>query len=260
MTIFKKELRSNAVGFLVWSVIIGGLMAVCVGMYPSISDSIGDVSALFAGMGNFSAAFGLDKLQFGTILGFYGTECGNILGLGGAFYAALTAMGMLAGEEGGHTAEFLLTHPVTRLRIAGEKLAALAVLVVGLNAFCLACGAGGILFIGETVDWGDLLRYHAAILLMEMEIGALCFGLSSLLRRGGLGLGMGLAALLYFAGILINLDCGLDWLRFFTPYYYADAARIFAKEAITGPILTGCALGALGAGAGLWWYGRKDIA
>ena len=67
MTIFKKELRSGAVSFLAWSAVIGGLMAVCVGMYPSMAGSMGDVSDLFAGMGNFSAAFGLDKLQFGTI-------------------------------------------------------------------------------------------------------------------------------------------------------------------------------------------------
>lgn len=260
MTIFKKELRSGAVGLLVWSVIIGGLMAVCVGIYPSFSDSMGDVSALFAGLGDFSAAFGLDKLQYGSMMGFYGVECGNILGLGGAFYAALTAMGLLAGEEGGHTAEFLLTHPVSRLRVCLEKLAALAVLILGLNLACFACGAVGILAIGEEAAWGDLLRYHGALLLMQAEIGGLCFGLSSLLRRGGLGLAMGLAVLLYFAGILVNLDQGLDWLRFVTPYYYADAARIFDGEALAGPMLAGCALGALGIGAGLWWYQRKDIA
>lgn len=260
MIIFKKELRTGLVGFLVWCAVIGGLMAVCVGLYPSIAGSMEEVSALFAGMGDFSAAFGLDKLQFGSIMGFYGTECGNILGLGGAFYAALTAMGLLAGEEGGHTAEFLLTHPVSRLRVCLEKLAALAVLVIGLNVVCFACGAGGILIIGEEADWSGLLRYHGALLLMQLEIGALCFGLSAFLRRGGLGLAMGLAALLYFAGILINLDGGLDWLRFVTPYYYADAGRVLDGEALAGPILAGCALGALGAGAGLWWYGRKDIA
>jgi len=260
MTIFQKELRANALGFLVWSVIIGGLMVVCIALYPSMSDSMGEVSELFAGMGNFSAAFGLDKLQFGTILGFYGTECGNILGLGGAFYAAVTAMGLLAGEEGGHTAEFLLSHPVSRLRVCLEKLAALLALILGLNLVCFACGAGGILAIGEEAAWGDLLRYHGALLLMQLELGGLCFGLSAFLRRGGLGLGMGLAALAYFAGLLINLDEGLDWLRFVTPYYYADAARVFAGEALAVPMAVGCALGALGIVLGLWWYGRKDIA
>lgn len=260
MTIFKKELRSGAVSFLAWSAVIGGLMAVCVGMYPSMAGSMGDVSDLFAGMGNFSAAFGLDKLQFGTILGFYGTECGNILGLGGAFFAALTAMGLLAGEEGGHTAEFLLTHPVGRVRAAAEKLAALAVMVLVLDLACFACGAGSILAIGKEAEWEDLLRYHAAVLLMHLEIGGICFGLSSLLLRGGLGLAIGLAALLYFLGLAVNLDAGLAWLRFLTPYYYADAARIFSREALSGPLLSGCVLGAASAGLGLWWYGRKDIA
>ncbi|MDE7009808.1 MAG: ABC transporter permease, partial [Oscillospiraceae bacterium] len=75
-----------------------------------------------------------------------------------------------------------------------------------------------------------------------------------------LGLGMGLAAGLYFLGLAVNLDAGLDWLRFVTPYYYADAARIFSRESAAGPMLAGCALGTVCAGLGLWWYGRKDIA
>ena len=260
MTVLRKELRTNAAGFLVWTAVIGGLMAVCVALFPSMSDSMGDVSELFAGMGDFSAAFGLDSLQFGTIMGFYGTECGNVLGLGGAFFAALTAMGMLAGEEGGHTAEFLLTHPVSRLRVAGEKLAAVMLLTAALNLLCFACGAVGILAIGETADWGDLLRYHGALLLMHLETGCLCFGLSAALRRSSAGLAMGLAVGLYFLGLLINLDAGLDALRYVTPYYYADAARIFAGESLAGPICTGCLLGAAGAGFGLWQYSRKDIA
>ena len=74
MTVLRKELRAGRVSLLVWSAVVGGLMAVCVGMYPSFAGSMEDVSALFAGMGDFSAAFGLDKLAFGSIMGFYGTE------------------------------------------------------------------------------------------------------------------------------------------------------------------------------------------
>lgn len=260
MTVFKKELRSGAASLLVWSAVVGGLMAVCVGLYPSMEGSMGDMSALFADMGEFSAAFGLDKLQFGTIMGFYGTECGNILGLGGAFYAALTAMGLLAGEEGGHTAEFLLTHPVSRTRIAAEKLAALAATVLALNLICLACGAGGILAIGAEAEWGDLLKYHGALLLLQLETGGICFGLSSLLRRSSYGLAMGLAAGLYFLGLVINLDPDMTFLRFVTPYYYADAARVFAGEPLAGSLAAGCALGGAGAAFGLWRYAGKDLA
>ena len=68
MTVFKRELRSGAKAFLLWSAVIGGLMAVCVGLYPSMKGSMGDMTELFAGMGEFSAAFGLDKLEFGSIM------------------------------------------------------------------------------------------------------------------------------------------------------------------------------------------------
>jgi len=259
MTILLKELRSGCRSFLLWSAVIGGLMALCVAMYPSIASSMGDISALFANMGAFSAAFGMDMLDFGTIMGFYGVECGNILGLGGAFFAALTAMGLLAGEEGGHTAEFLLTHPIGRARIALEKLAALAVMVLALNLVCFLCGAGAILAVGGEAAWRDLLRYHGALLAMQLEIGGICFGLSSPLRRSSFGLAMGLAALLYFLGIIVNLDAGLEWLRYITPYYYADAARVFAREAVAGPLAAGCAWGLAGMALGVWQYQRKDI-
>lgn len=260
MTVFKKELREGAVSFLLWSAVIGGLMALCVALYPSMAGSMDSFSEMFANMGDFSAAFSLDKLEFGTVMGFYGTECGNILGLGGAFFAALMGMGLLAGEEGSHTAEFLLTHPVSRGRVAAEKLAALAVMIAGLNLICFACGAGSILAVGEEAKWGDLLRYHGVLLVMQLEIGGICFGLSSLLRRGGLGLGMGLAAGMYFLGLAVNLDAGLEWLKYVTPYYYADAARVFSRQAIAAPLITGCILGAVCAWLGLRRYGRKDIA
>lgn len=260
MTIFKKELRTNAVGCCIWTLAIGGLMALCVGLYPSMAGQMEEVSALFAQMGDFSAAFGLDTLPLGSLTGFYGTECGNLLGLGGAFYAALTAVGMLAGERGGGTAEFLLTHPVSRLRVGLEKLAALAVLVLALNAVCLACGAGAAAAVEGEADWPALLRFHGAMLLMQWQVGGICFGLSALLRRGGAGIALGLTALLYFAGLLINLDDRLNALRFFTPYYYADAARVLSGQPLAAALLSGCTTGVLCAALGLWWFCRRDIA
>ena len=71
---------------------------------------------------------------------------------------------------------------------------------------------------------------------------------------------MGLAAGLYFLGLLVNLDAGLEPLRVVTPYSYADAARVFGGEKLGLPIAVGCALGVLGMGLGVWRYSGKDIA
>ena len=70
------------------------------------------------------------------------------------------------------------------------------------------------------------------------------------------------AALAWQSGWLrcCTLDVGLDWLRYVTPFSYADAPRIFAGEPVGRFALTGGVLGCACAAFGLWWYGRKDIA
>ena len=90
-------------------------------LFPEMKGEMDGISDVFASMGSFTAAFGMDRLNFGTLVGFYAIECGNVLGLGGAFYAALCAVGILSKEEKERTAEFLLTHPVSRVKIITVK-------------------------------------------------------------------------------------------------------------------------------------------
>ena len=124
MTILKHEMRQGRNTLLIWTAAIGFLLAVCIFLFPEMESEMDEVSDAFSSMGSFSQAFGMDQVSFGTLLGFYSIECGNILGLGGALFAALCAVSMLSKEEKDHTGEFLLTHPVTRRRIVTEKLLA----------------------------------------------------------------------------------------------------------------------------------------
>lgn len=260
MSIFSKELRTNRISLLLWSLVAGGLMAMCVAMYPAIGDATEDMTDLFANMGNFSAAFGLNMLNIGSFMGFYGVECGTILSLGGAFFAALMGIASLAGEEGGHTAEFLLMHPISRQRVAIEKLLAVEGMIIVMNVLCMALSRAAMAAVGETVDGEMYLRYHGALLCMQMELGAVCFGVSAFLRRGGYGLAMGLAALLYFLNIAINLNDAMSWLSYVTPFYYADAARVLSGETMTGAAVAGGLWTMASITAGIWWYTQKDIA
>ena len=107
MTILKHELRQGKLSFLIWTGSIGFLLAVCVFLFPEMKGEMDEVSEMFASMGSFTAAFGMDRLNFGTLVGYYAIECGNILGLGGAFYAALCAVGILSKEEKDEAARIL---------------------------------------------------------------------------------------------------------------------------------------------------------
>ena len=102
MTIVKHELRRGKTALIIWTAAISFMLALCVMIYPEMSTQMGDISAMFADMGSFSAAFGMDRINFGEFIGFFGVECGNVLGLGGAFFAALVGISALAKEEKEH--------------------------------------------------------------------------------------------------------------------------------------------------------------
>ncbi|MGI6200277.1 MAG: ABC transporter permease subunit [Christensenellales bacterium] len=260
MTLFKHELRRGLGALSIWSGTIALLMIVCLALFPQMRGQMDQVSALFSSMGSFTAAFGMDRLNFGELMGFYGVECGNVLGLGGAFFAALIAVSALAGEERERTAEFLLTHPVRRSRVVAEKLLSVAAQVTALNAVAVVTALACFAAIGEAPDWRAFWLMHGAYLAMQLQIAALCFGASAFLRRGGLGIGLGLAAALYFLNLVANIAPSASWLKYVTPFAYADAADIVFRGRVDGGLL---ALGGLYAAAAValafWRYATKDI-
>lgn len=260
MTIFWHEVRLNRGALLVWSAAIGLLAAVCIFLFPEMRGEMGEVGDMFSSMGGFTAAFGMDRLDFGEFSGFYGIECGNILGLGGAFFAALTGAAVLSKEEREHTADFLLTHPVSRGRVVAGKLGAVVWQVVCLNGIVLLLAFVSTLAIGEEAAWGDLLLLHLAYFLLQLEVAAVCFGLSAFLRRGSYGVGLSLAAVLYFLNIVANLTKGARFLKYVTPFGYAEGADILTDGCIhMGMLGMGLLYGALGVAAAFAWYGRRDI-
>ncbi|MER2182710.1 MAG: ABC transporter permease subunit, partial [Clostridia bacterium] len=205
MTIVKHELRQGRTAFLLWTGSIGFLLAVCIFLFPEMKGQMDSVSSLFSSMGAFTAAFGMDRLNFGTLIGYYAIECGNVLGLGGAFYASLCAVSMLSKEEKDRTAEFLLTHPVSRTRMISEKLLSVLIRITALNGIVWLLSVGSIAAIGETVPWKELNLLHLAYFLLQLELSAICFGISAFVRRGSLGIGLGVAVIMYFLNLIANI-------------------------------------------------------
>lgn len=260
MTIIRHELRQGRISLLIWTASIGFLMAVCIFLFPEMKGEMNDVSEMFGSMGSFSEAFGMDKVSFGTLPGFYAIECGNILGLGGAFFAALCGISILSKEEKEHTAEFLLTHPVSRTRITAEKLLAVLIQLVILNAVVLLLSFGSIAVIGEPLPLKELSLLHFAFFLLQIEIASVCFGISAFLRFGSLGVGLGLAAGLYFLNIIANISESADFLKYFTPFAYAEGSDIVSNISIDSTLaLLGMGYAALGVIAAFLKYGKKDI-
>ena len=261
MTIVRHELKQGRTAFLVWAGVIAALLGICIFLFPEMKEEMDTVSEMFASMGAFTAAFGMDKLNFGTLTGYYAIECGNVLGLGGAFYAAIIATDVLSKEERMHTADFLLTHPLGRVRVMTEKLASVLIRIVLLNLLIYGISVLSMAAVGEAIPWKEVNLLHLAYFLMQLELAGICFGISAFLRRGSVSIGLGIAALMYFMNLIANITESAKDLKYLTPFGFCDGALIAAEGKLDGVVLAaGMALGALGILAAYLKYPKKDIA
>ena len=260
MTIIKHELRQGKTMFFIWTAAIGFLLAVCVFLFPEMKGEMDGISEMFSSMGSFTAAFGMDKLNFGTLMGYYTIECGNVLGLGGAFYAALCAVSILAKEEKNRTAEFLLTHPVSRVRIITEKLIAVLIQITALNLIIYAIAVGSMTVIGENVPWKEISLLHLAYYILQIELAGICFGISAFMRKGSVSLGLGIAAIMYFLNLIANIAEVVEFLKYITPYGYCEGADIVTNGSLDGPLVVlGTVIGVIGIIIAYMKYVKKDI-
>ena len=245
---------------MIWTAAIGFLLVICVFLFPEMKGQMESVNDVFASMGSFTEAFGMDRLNFGSLVGFYAVECGNVLGLGGAFYAALCAAGILSKEEKDKTAEFLLTHPVSRKRIITEKLVAVLLQITAMNIIIYAVAVGSIAAVGEEIPLKEISLLHLAYYLLQIELAGICFGISAFLRKGSAGAGLGIAAMMYFLNLIANIADVAELLKYITPFGYCDGADIVTNGRLDGGMV------AIGAGIGIGGimiaylkYTKKDI-
>ena len=220
MTLVKHELRQGKTPFLIWTASVGFLLAICIFLFPEMKEQMDGVNDIFASMGSFTEAFGMDRLHFGTLIGFYAVECGNILGLGGAFYASVCAVGILSKEEKDKTAEFLLTHPVSRKRVLTEKLIAVLIQITAMNIIIYALAVGSIAAVGEAIPWRKISLLHLAYYLLQLELAGICFGISAFLRKGSAGVGLGMAVMMYFLKMIEKIDEDDAFIKYITPLGY----------------------------------------
>ena len=260
MTVYFHELKRNKLSVIIWSAAIAAMLLMCVVMYPMMEPYMNDLGTIAANMGGLSEAMDMDQLGFGSFDGYFALECGEMLGLGGCLFAAILGIGALSKEEKDRTAEFLLTHPVSRSDIVDEKLLAVLTQVTVLNVVVAVLNVLGILAIGEGECLKDIWLLFVAYYLMQMQIAAVTFGLSALLHKGALPIGLGVGFGFYFLNIVANLAEELEFLKFLTPFGYCEGSWILQEHSLQWKYL------AVGAGMAIaavvlafWKYQRKDI-
>ena len=260
MTLIKHELRQGKASFIIWTSSIGFLLAICIFMFPEMKGQMDGVSDMFSSMGSFTEAFGMDRLNFGTLIGFYAVECGNILGLGGAFYASLCAVAIISKEEKDKTAEFLMTNPISRASIITQKLVAVIIQITAMNLIIYLLAVGSIAAGGEEIPWKEISLLHLSYYILQLELAGICFCISAFMRKGSVGAGLGIAVMMYFLNIIANISDAAEFLKYITPFGYCDGADIISNGSLdTALISIGSAVTIISIFITYLKYTKKDI-
>ncbi len=259
--IFLKELKLNLKNFLIWSLAVGGLGMSCLLLYSSMEGEMSQMADAFSNMGVFSDAFGMSTLSISTLNGYFATEIGAIHGLGSGMFAAIIAIGILSKEEEGHTGEFLLALPVSRLKVVAAKALCVLISLIAFTLVCTALYMMGFVLLGENPDYENFFRFMGMQLLMNVETAAICFAISSGTSKVNMGLGIGILMFFYFFDIVGRVAPDLKDMIVIGPFSFANASEIFSgAETETAAVVIGCIAAAGCTAFAFFNYDRRDLA
>ena len=132
--------------------------------------------------------------------------------------------------------------------------------IVLLNLIVLILSVLSAQMVGEEIPWKEFLLFHLAYFIMQIETGSICFSISAFLHRSGLGIGIGLASMLYFLNIIANLTEDAKWLKYLTPFGYTEGADIITECALDWKMIAvGIACAVVFLIIAFLKYNKKDI-
>lgn len=236
MNILKRELNRNRKSFLIWVVSMVLTIVGMMSLFPSMAHDSAGLNQLLKQMPQpLLKAFDLDRLSMANILGYYATKVGAFVLLGGSIYSMLLGVNMLLKEENERTVEFLLAKPVTRSEVVTNKLLAYFIFIILFNI--LVFGATYLAFEHFKVqDYSvkTLLLLDVAYFLVQITFANIGLMISVFMtkRHSLTSLSIWVVLGMYFVSTITGLTEQLDFLKYVTPFKYADAADIIINGAI----------------------------
>lgn len=262
--VFLKSLRDVGRAFFWWSLGLVGLVALMVSVYPSVRDNealnklVNDYPAALKGF----VAFG-GEIDYVSAAGYLGSELFSLMVPLLLLVAAIGAGARaIAGEEERGTLDLLLAQPMSRRRVALEKLAALMAEIVGLGIVLFAALEVGSRAVALDISAAHLAAATTAAVLLAISFGAVAFLLGA--ATGHRGRASGIAAALAVASYVLNglapLVGALEPLQRVSLFYHYAASDPLREGLATSHVSVLLGVAILAAALALLAFDRRDLA
>ncbi len=263
MNVFRREMKANLKSLIFWSLgmlfmIVAGMgkFATYVGSGQSITDLISQIP------GTLRAVLGFGDFDLRTASGFYGMLYLYLLVMT-TIHAVMLGAGIIAKEERDKTTEFLMVKPVSRSKIITAKLSAgfLNVAVLNLVTLGLSVSIVGQYSQGEAVA-GDILILMAGMFVLQVVFLFIGAGISAVSRNPKTSSSIATTVLLvaYLLSMAVDMNSGLGFLRYLTPFKYFEAAPLMATGGFDAVyVVLSLVIVAASGIATYFFYNRRDL-
>lgn len=261
--IFKHEFLIRIKSVLTWGISIAAIIFAFFSFFSIFVEQAELMNEMLAKFPKeFLIAFGMDNLNYHTLLGFISFYF-LFIQLSLAIQAGNFGFGLVSIEENEMTADFLLTRPVSRPKILTSKLlAALAIMLLTNVVFWISLFTAISIFgEGREYDMKTMWLILIGVVIFQLFYFSVGLAISLLVKRirsvtpYSLGLAFGTYVLSAFSGIFGDVK-----LEYITPFKHFDPAYIIDNAAFNTPlVLVNIAITMLALAASYWLYQRRDI-
>jgi ABC-2 type transport system permease protein len=261
-SIFLKTLRDCRIAILGWGLGIGVLTPLIFVVVPTLLDDIGSRAEVLALVRHPAMRLFAEPVDVLSPGGYATWRLSLLLPLVG-IWALLAMSRTLRGEEESGALDVLLSVPRSRLRVATEKLAAVAasLLLMGALIALMAFAGGKIAHTGLRLEAAVLFGLNAALLAGVFGATALLASQFTRARRTAAGITgafLGLSVVMTSVGRTVP---GGGWVGQLSPLHYFELSKPLVASYGTSPraMLALAALSAALSAVGLALFVRRDV-
>mgnify|MGYP001591462785 CR=1 FL=1 len=262
MNMFLHELKAYRKSTIIWTCSLITLVVLFLSIFPAFSKETEAFNEIMKGFPEpVRKAMGLSLDSMSSVLGFYSymflytTLCG-------AIQAMNLGTSIVSKESREKTADFLLTKPVSRMKIMTSKLMAALTCLVITNVAYLIVSSIMVSFV-STKDYSYKLFFMISITLFFVQLMFLALGIiiSVVLPKvkSVLPISLGTVFTFFIIG-MFAATTGDDAMRYITPFKYFDTNYIMTNSGYeVSFIIIEIAFIALAITASYFVYSKKDV-